>query len=700
VFLRSGDLTTRGVQLLASPAVRLFLTSASLLFVELFLLRWIPANVTYVGFFKNFLLLASFLGIGLGILLGRGGRRLTLAPFPILFFAVVKLVSVTQLNVGLSSPNDIFVGPQSLAGAADANVLILAVLVTLAAAVMAALAVPLGPLLRSMPPLRGYSIDIMGSLAGIAIFMVLSRLGTSPALWVCVVALFAGLLGVGSGVGRWSALSAATLVAAIVVAGATPDIWSPYQRLTVIRTGDDVAINANGIPHQQFSVDPAASPGFFYEQIGKWFPGRSFENVLVIGSGNGNDVAVGLRRGDARVDAVEIDPAILDIGRRLYPSQPYQDPRVTTTVDDGRAYLRNSDRRYDLIIFAQPDSLTLFSTANAIRLESFLFTREAFASVRDHLTANGVFVLYNFYWQPWLVDRLGGMLQTTFGVPAAVAYYDEMTGHAAVLATGPGLAATGGLPPGGTAQRLAAGTDPASPTDDWPFLYLRQPGISSYYLLALAVVLLLGVLSVAGAARVAGLALRKFSPHFFVLGTAFMLLETRSLVAFGLLFGNTWIVNSLVFFAILTSVLAAIGVSSRLRPPRGLLYAALALFLAIAWVLPPDALLLEPPALRYLLASVVAFAPVFLANLCFAYSFRDTRAADMAFASNLLGAVVGGAIEYLALITGYQALLLVIAGLYGAAYVFATRARWLADQDLVSGPVDATPELLPTPATG
>src|SRR5947208_5804713 len=104
-----------GLQPLAGPGVRLFLTSASLLFVELFLLRWIPANVTYVGFFKNFLLLASFLGIGLGIMLGRSGRTLLLAPFPILLFAVVKLVSIAQLNVGLSSPNDIFVGPQSLA---------------------------------------------------------------------------------------------------------------------------------------------------------------------------------------------------------------------------------------------------------------------------------------------------------------------------------------------------------------------------------------------------------------------------------------------------------------------------------------------------------------------------------------------------------------------------------------------------------
>jgi tetrahydromethanopterin S-methyltransferase subunit D len=55
----------------------------------------------------------------------------------------------------------------------------------------------------------------------------------------------------------------------------------------------------------------------------------------------------------------------------------------------------------------------------------------------------------------------------------------------------------------------------------------------------------------------------------------------------------------------------------------------------------------------------------------------------MAFASNLLGAMLGGAVEYLALLTGYQALLLVVAGLYGLAFLFARRWRVLADRDLV-----------------
>ena len=133
-------------------------------------------------------------------------------------------------------------------------------------------------------------------------------------------------------------------------------------------------------------------------------------------------------------------------------------------------------------------------------------------------------------------------------------------------------------------------------------------------------------------------------------------------------------------------ILLAILVNARFRIRRArLLYGLLFVALAVAFVLPPESLLIDPPWLRYLLAGIVAFAPVFLANLVFTYSFRDTRTADMAFASNLLGAMAGGAMEYVALLTGYRVLLVVVAVLYLLAWLFATRWRRLADVELASG---------------
>lgn len=116
------------------------------------------------------------------------------------------------------------------------------------------------------------------------------------------------------------------------------------------------------------------------------------------------------------------------------------------------------------------------------------------------------------------------------------------------------------------------------------------------------------------------------------------------------------------FFAILASVLLAIAVNARLRPRSPIpFYLGLGIALGVAYLVPPDSLLLEPPELRYAVAAAVAFAPIFFANLVFTYSFRETGAADMAFASDLLGAMVGGALEYLGLLGGFRSLLLAVA---------------------------------------
>ncbi|HSL97383.1 MAG TPA: hypothetical protein VK831_02310, partial [Candidatus Deferrimicrobiaceae bacterium] len=451
-------------------------------------------------------------------------------------------------------------------------------------------------------------------------------------------------------------------------------------------------LGVNGIGFQSMygASDPAHTE--LHTQVFRWFPDRTFENALIIGAGSGTDAAVALSRGVGRIDAVEIDPVIARIGRDFHPDRPYEDPRVTVHIDDGRAFLRRSTERYDLIVFALTDSLILVTSTANLRLESFLFTEESFRAARDHLTDDGVLVMYNSYREPWLVARLQAMQAEVFGHEPIL----RLSGPArAVIASGPGVVQALNDEQLGDAVDELPGFDGAAPppaTDDWPFLYLRTPGIAPYYLVALGILVAFAVAAVGAASRVTGVPLRRgFSPHFFVLGIAFLLLETRSLVTFSLLFGTTWSVNALVFFAILLSVLVAIGISARFRVRNPApLYLGLFGSLALAWLLPPEELLIDPPALRYAIASALAFAPIVFANLVFAHSFRDTAAADMAFASNLLGAMLGGALEYVALLTGYRALLLVVAVAYLLAYVLASRWRVLADRGLtLAQPVPA-----------
>jgi hypothetical protein len=158
------------------------------------------------------------------------------------------------------------------------------------------------------------------------------------------------------------------------------------------------------------------------------------------------------------------------------------------------------------------------------------------------------------------------------------------------------------------------------------------------------------------------------------MGAAFLLLETKNVVQFALLFGTTWFVNALVFAGVLASVLVAIAVSRRVsfkHPVR--LYAFLALSLVVAYVFPASALLDLPTIPRFLAAVALAFTPIFTANLVFTQRFKDTESSTAAFGANLLGSIMGGVLEYLALITGYRALIFAVAILYGLAFLLGRK---------------------------
>jgi hypothetical protein len=369
------------------------------------------------------------------------------------------------------------------------------------------------------------------------------------------------------------------------------------------------------------------------------------------------------------VDAVEIDPKLAQIGRELNPDRPYDDPRVSVHVNDGRAFLEQTDATYDLILFALPDSLTLVSGQSSLRLESYLFTREAMESAREHLKPGGAFAMYNFYREDWLVDRLAGTLQAVYGSAPCV---DSLgtTGRFAILTVSADSGAVN-CPAGSTwvpTDAVAAAT-PA--TDNYPFLYLRTPQVPVLYLVTLALILVASLVLVRLASGPVA-PMRGYLDLFFM-GVAFLLLETKSVVQFALLFGTTWFVNALVFAGVLLSVLAAIEVARRWRPAQpAWLYVALLAAVGVAYVVPVDLLLGLEMAPRFALAVAVWFTPIFIANLVFAERFRNVEASNVAFGANLLGAMVGGLLEYAALVTGYQALLLLVALLYGAAF-FAGR---------------------------
>ncbi len=652
-----------------SDRARLFLASFLMLFVELVLIRWAGATIVYLSYFSNFVLLGSFLGIGIGFIRGES-RSDWFRWAPVLLAGFVAFAQTFPVTIDRAGSQLIFFGDLRARGLPPWVMLPLVFVAV--AAVMAGIAHGVARLFSRFPPLEAYRLDILGSIGGVATFSALSLVRAPPIAWALVIgAAFALLLRP-----SLTALQALALIGLVVVFALdsfTPGTtWSPYYRITVAQgtvqghTFDAVAVN--GIPHQtitDLALRRRLEPTYFeaYARVA----GNPLDDVLVVGAGTGTDVAIALSAGAKHVDAVEIDPELYALGRELSPERPYQDPRVTVHVTDGRAFLEQTRASYDLILFALPDSLTLVSGQSSLRLESYLFTQQAIEAAASHLKPEGAFAMYNYYREPWLADRLANTLQVVFGHPPCLDTRGQV-GYLALLTTS--------VDPGAVscAAPWHALDPPVAPpaTDDHPFVYLRTRTIPSLYLITIGLIL---VASAVAVRTVSGPFRRmRSSVDLLFMGAAFLLLETKNVVQFALLFGTTWFVNALVFAGILVTVLLAIETARRLRLRRpALLYGALAASLGLAWLVPAGSLLALGTVPRFLAATSLAFAPVFFANLVFAERFGQVEAPTVAFGANLLGAMVGGALEYASLVIGYRGLLLVTAALYGLAFLTGRR---------------------------
>ncbi len=151
----------------------------------------------------------------------------------------------------------------------------------------------------------------------------------------------------------------------------------------------------------------------------------------------------------------------------------------------------------------------------------------------------------------------------------------------------------------------------------------------------------------------------------FLLGAAFLLLETRAVTQLSLLFGSTWIVNTSVFAGVLVMVLAANAVAGRLHGYNTKLwYALLALSLIGLWLLPTRALVELPLVARGVLGGLAFAIPVFFAGIIFSSELKRRADASAALGSNLCGAVVGGLLENLSMVIGLKAIALLALAIY------------------------------------
>lgn len=734
----------------------LFLVSLVILFLELACIRWFPAHVLFLTFFTNTVLLACFLGMSVGCL-AANHRRDYLNHTPLLLAVALGAAYATEIvHARMGSPLvggvEASTSPQQVFFGADYTsrdvsrfyVPVEAVggfFFLLLALVMLGLGQELGRAFTRVPSrVEAYTMNILGSLVGIVLFALASWLHVSPFWWFLAAALgIAYFLAKApqhqpgrtprarlttGGIFLAITVGLASLTSGLLSRSKTDPFehyWSPYYRVDY-EDNPTHSILVNLIGHQNMvSWQAPGVPAYAYalpHLLRRDSGGPPVQDMLIIGAGSGNDVSRALQWPAVRhIDAVEIDPAIQRLGMRHHPDRPYQDPRVTPHLNDGRNFLRATDKKYDMIVYALVDSLVLHSSYSNLRLESYLFTRQAFEDARRCLKPDGVFVIYNYFRQGWLVGRIEQGLEAAFGSPPLVIAFpyraviepksfDEgftmfIAGNTAGLQQafkenpeywlrsdqplGPQSPNGFQLRPSPSEQErcqrfglaeVQRPQDLTPATDNWPFVYLRQPMLPDLSLRGLAIMggISLVLLAIFLPRRQGTRTL--FSGRMFFLGAAFMLVETRAVIHMALIFGSTWMVNSVVFFAVLVMILAANLYVLAARPHNCLVYyVGLMIALAINLVVPLDTILGFAPFLQILTASVLVFTPILFAGIIFATELSRSTDPDRDMGANIAGAILGGFAENLSMLIGFQYLVLVAAAFYGLSAVARNGAR-------------------------
>ncbi|MGA9724329.1 MAG: hypothetical protein WBQ86_17850 [Candidatus Binatus sp.] len=191
--------------------------------------------------------------------------------------------------------------------------------------------------------------------------------------------------------------------------------------------------------------------------------------------------------------------------------------------------------------------------------------------------------------------------------------------------------------------------------------------------------------------RETGTSLGSLQWHFFFLGTAFMLLEAHIISQMALLFGTTWVVNSIVISGLMVLIVAA-NLIVHWRPGIAVTFSYVGIFASIlvAYIVPPEAFFLASFWAKVFVSTAALCLPVFFAGIVFIVSFAREGFRSDALGSNLLGALLGGMLESISMWTGMKSILILVAFFYALSWIVILRqASRTEDRQAIADPASA-----------
>jgi len=663
-------------------SLSIFIASAVSLFAELMIIRLHSAYFPVFAFYKNISLFSCFLGLGIGFARVRSKIISYVMVLPLFVLQILFIDAVSSSPLGKTLLNPI---PEhftmGLGGIVSYDsAFSVYIFLTLVFAFNVICFIPLGQIVAvNMEKFKNktasYAWNLLGSLFGILVFSIISFLSTPPTVWIIIFTLALAVLMRKSTYALLVSMIFMSITLIFITSQPVNEtsLYSPYQNLKIKFGGDIIFVEANKTYFQKIAdFSEKNTQGKDYLKDWADYYDTPFlvkpqaEDVLIVGSGAGNDVAAALRSGAATVDAVEIDPALVRVGRLLHPEAPYSSSKVDIIVTDARTYIKNVQKDYDLIVYGVLDSHTLLSGQSSVRLDSFVYTVEAFKEAREKLKPGGVVVLTFAGGKEVVGKKLYLMLTEAFDGKKPRAYQTKNLTFIAGEDLSKNIhSVKRSVDLSEYYDRNTIKVDMA--TDDWPFLYmtLKKFPVSAVILililLSVSITMLFGLLQ--GYKKT-------FTATSFFLGAGFMLVEAKGITELALYYGTTWFVNSIVISAILIlGFLANFIVMKVGKLNKALIYILLIGTLFAGYYLGYDNSILYMGQLGKIIFTFLITLPIFFSGLAFSMEIKTARSISVVLFSNLIGAMVGGFLEYNSMYFGYKFLYLIAAVVYLFAFI-------------------------------
>lgn len=721
---------------------QLILVSFISLFLELLVIRLISTEIRIFAYLSNLVLLAAFMGLGSGMIIKRK-VSITLCAVSTFLAVVAASANyivrwpnldfrffsgVTEL---LSPLSESYIWLQT-STFSKTGIVVGLILLFLLFINIVLIFIPLGQIIGNLlknhkKPITAYSVNIIASLTGLWAFQVFSLIRFTPYFGI-VLALFFLIFTTKDRFERFFILAVVVATIATVVPKEKLEsftYWSPYQKLTLSAAEKDPSernpqpegwyLEVNNVGYmallniskdyqriakeklQELYSDQSPIDTQFSDSYSLPFKFKPLpKDVLIIGAGAGNDAAAAVREGQTllgpkgekpegyeqkipKIDAVEIDPTIVEIGEKYHHEKPYRETNVNVIVDDGRSVMEKTNKKYDLVIMGLADSHTLSSSLTNLRLDHYLYTKESLERIYEILKDDGVLFLTFEVTRPWIGDRLNRGLVDVFGQQPEIFEVRSggvygWGGYAFVTAKNPQnlkniISNNPALGDFIEKNRKTFNTDTKPLTDNWPYLYLDKPRLPILHII---------IASVFAAAlfllRKKLLGTSTLNWPMFLWGAAFLLFEFQNISKTSLLFGITWTTNLFTISAILILLLLSnLTVAKKLISPK-VAFVFLIASLIVQLVVPIHIFSSFNYLSKITAASFFLNLPVYFGGIIFTSLFVKAKDKANAMGSNFLGSVFGGLAEMITFVFGIHSLLIFVILFYAAGF---TLARYL-----------------------